>query len=228
MAAHGDLFALFKAYCTPEWQALARSHTTTLHFKAGETIFKEGQKCENMYMIAHGRVKVFTNFSQDVEVILRLAKDGFALGHRGLRRNRTFPVSAVAISPATINILPIGVFEDMLRANALFCYHFTLFLAEEMARSEQLRKNFASMTVKSRVALALRINADVFGFDPKDKTLLVHTITRKEMAALANSTYESVVRTLSDLQAEGTIALVGKKVRIKDMDQLCKLSDCSF
>ncbi|MCC6838888.1 MAG: Crp/Fnr family transcriptional regulator [Flavobacteriales bacterium] len=227
MAAHGDLLALFKAYCTPEWQALARSQTTTLSFKAGETIFKEGQKCENMYMIDKGRVKVFTNFSQDVEVILRLAKDGFALGHRGIRKSRTFPVSAVALSPTTINILPVRVFEDMLRANALFCYHFTLFLAEEMARSELLRKNLVSMTVKSRVALALRINADVFGFEPKDKTLLAHTITRKEIAALANSTYESVVRTLGELQGEGIITLERKKVRINDMDELCRLTDCT-
>lgn len=170
---------------------------------------------------------MFTNFSQDVEVILRLAKDGFALGHRGIRKSRTFPVSAVALSPTTINILPVRVFEDMLRANALFCYHFTLFLAEEMARSELLRKNLVSMTVKSRVALALRINADVFGFEPKDKTLLAHTITRKEIAALANSTYESVVRTLGELQGEGIITLERKKVRINDMDELCRLTDCT-
>ncbi len=219
---------MFKAYCTPEWQGLARSQTTTLAFKAGETIFKEGQKCENMYMIGHGRVKVFTNFSKDVEVILRLANDGFALGHRGIRKARTFPVSAVALTPTTVNILPIRVFEDMLRANALFCYHFMLFLAEEMARTEKLRKNFVNMTVKSRVALALRINADVFGFDAKDKKLLAHTITRKEIASLANSTYESVVRTLSDLQGEGIIRLEGKKVRINEMKQLCQLADCSF
>ncbi len=207
---------------------MARSQTTTLSFKTGETIFKEGQKCENMYLIGHGRVKVFTNFSKDVEVILRLANDGFALGHRGIRKARTYPVSAVALTPTTVNILPISVFEDVLRANALFCYHFMQFLAEEMARSEQLRKNFVSMSVKGRVALALRINADVFGFDAKDKKLLAHTITRKEIASLANSTYESVVRTLSDLQGEGIIALVGKKVRIKDMGRLCALADCSF
>ncbi|MCC6542621.1 MAG: Crp/Fnr family transcriptional regulator [Flavobacteriales bacterium] len=227
MAEHGDLLALFNADCTTEWQALAYSHTTTLLFKAGETIFKEGQKCENMYMIGQGRVKVFTNFSRKVEVILRLASDGFALGHRGLLMDRTFPVTAVALTPTTIHMLPIRVFEDMLRANALFCYHFTLFLAEEMARSEQLRKNLVSMTVKGRVALALRINADVFGFDPKDRTLLAHTITRKELAALANSTYESVVRTLSEFQEKGLITLDRKKVRINDMDQLCRLGDLS-
>ncbi|MCO6481797.1 MAG: Crp/Fnr family transcriptional regulator [Flavobacteriales bacterium] len=228
MASLGNLLDLFTKYCTPEWQALARTHTTTLAFKAGETIFKEGQRCENMYMIDKGRVKVFTNYTADVEVILRLAQDGFALGHRGLRRERTYPVTAVALVPTTVNILPIGVFEDMLRANALFCYHFMLFLADEMGRSEQLRKNLLNMPVKSRVALALRINAEVFGFDRDDGTLLAHTITRREMSALANSTYESVIRTLGEFQHAGIIALEGKKVRILDMDGLCKLADCQL
>lgn len=228
MAAHGDLLALFKTYCTPEWQALARSQTTTLAFKPGETIFKEGQRSDNMYMVGKGRVKVYSNFSPEVEVILRLAGDGFALGHRGLRRNRTYPVSAAALTPTTVNILPMAVFEDMLRANALFCYHFMLFLAEEMGRSEKLRKNLVNMPVKSRVALAVYINADVFGFDAKDGKLLAHSITRREISALANSTYESVIRALSELQADGIIALVGKKLRIKDMAKLCALTDCSL
>lgn len=226
MASLGNLLELFTKYCTPEWQALARSHTTTLAFKAGETIFKEGQRCENIFMIDKGRVKVFTNYTPDVEVILRLAQDGFVLGHRGLRRERTYPVSGVALVPTTVNILPIGVFEDMLRANALFCYHFMLFFADEMGRSEQMRKNLLNMPVKSRVALALQINAEVFGFHAKDKTLLDFTITRRDMAALANSTYESVIRTLGELQAEGIIGLEGKQVRIHDMAKLCELADC--
>ena len=54
-----------------------------------------------------------------------------------------------------------------------------------------------------------------------------HTITRKELAALANSTYESVVRTLSEFQEKGLITLDRKKVRINDMDQLCRLGDLS-
>lgn len=46
--------------------------------------------------------------------------------------------------------------------------------------------------------------------------------------ALANSTYESVIRTLGELQAEGIITLEGKKVRINDMGKLCALADCQL
>jgi len=46
------------------------------------------------------------------------------------------------------------------------------------------------------------------------------------MSSLANSTYESVMRSLGDLQTYGIIALEGKKVRILDMDGLCGLTAC--
>lgn len=221
-----NLLKLFREYCTTEWQALAQSHTTTLNFKAGETIIKEGQKCENIYMIGKGRVKVFTNYTPEIEVILRLATDGQVLGHRGLGPYPIYPISAVALTPTSVNILPLNIFNDMLKANVLFCYNFMLFMAEELYRSEQLRKNLLNMQVKQRVAMALRMNAEVFGFEKDDPTLLTYTITRKDISSLANSTYESVIRSLSDLQADGIIALEGKKVRILDMDGLCKLTVC--
>ena len=224
----GDLLKLFREYCTQEWQALAHSHTTTLAFKAGETIIKEGQKCENMYMIGKGRVKVLTNYAPEIEVILRLATDGQVLGHRGLGADLVYPITAIALTPTTVNILPLNIFNDMLKANVMFCYNFMLFMAEELRRSEQLRKNLLNMQVRQRVALALRMNAETFGFDPKDRTLLAHTITRKEMSSLANSTYESVIRSLSDLQSDGIIAIERKKVRITDMERLCELSACGL
>ncbi|MCF8258358.1 MAG: Crp/Fnr family transcriptional regulator [Flavobacteriales bacterium] len=219
-----NLLQLFRNYCTPEWQALARSHTTTLSFKAGETIFKEGQKCENMYMVGHGRVKIFTNYAPEIEVILRLATDGHVLGHRGLGDDFVYPVSCVALTPTTVNILPLPIFLDMLKANVMFCFHFMMLMATELKQSEQMRKNLLNMQVKQRVALALKINADAFGFDPADATLLAYTVTRKEMSSLANSTYESVIRSLSDLQTDGVIELERKKVRILDLDRLTTLS----
>ena len=53
-----------------------------------------------------------------------------------------------------------------------------------------------------------------FGFDAKDKKRLAFTISRKEIAQVADTTYESVIRSLSELQELGMIELTGKQVRI--------------
>lgn len=219
-----QLDQLFRTYCTKKWRSVAVENTTTLAFKKGETIFKEGQRMENMYMVDKGRVKVYTNYSKDEEVVIRFASDGQTLGHRGLGDDHVFPITAEALTETTVNILPLKVFEDLLKNNNEFCYYFMLFVSEELRRSEKRKKNLLKMTVKERVAEAVKLNVDSFGFDKQDTSLLSYTISRKDISSLANTTYESTVRSLSDLQAEKVLKIEGKKIRVLDLDKLNEIT----
>ena len=60
----------------------------------------------------------------------------------------------------------------------------------------------------------------------KDKKKLAFTISRKDIASAANTTYESVIRTLADFQRQGIIDLVGKEIRImkkRELERLMKV-----
>ena len=57
--------------------------------------------------------------------------------------------------------------------------------------------------------LPLTDNCPGCGFDAKDKKLLAFTISRKEIAQVADTTYESVIRSLAELQALELIELNG-------------------
>ena len=201
-------------------------NTTQLTFKKGETIFKEGQRMDNMYMVDKGRVKVYANYSKDVEVVIRFATDGQTLGHRGLGDDNIFPVTAEALTETTVNILPLSVFNDLLKNNYEFCYYFMLFFAEELRRTERRKKNLLKMTVKQRVAGAIKLNAEAFGFEKDDPTLLSYTASRKDISSLANTTYESTVRSLSELQSDKILKIEGKKIRVVDQDKLYELVAC--
>ena len=102
-----------------------------------------------------------------------------------------------------------------------------LFFTEELRRSERANKRKLNSTVKERVAQAIRMNMENFGFDADDESLLAFTITRKDMASIASTTYESVIRSLADLQKDGIIKIEGKKLRITDKEALCKVTQCS-
>jgi len=222
-----QLNKLIENYCTPEWRDLVWKNTTTLSFKSGELIFGEGEKADNIYMVKHGRVKVYSNYTPKVEVIARFATDGQVIGHRGFGEDFTFSVSAVALSETSVFVIPMPIFQNLLKANNLFCYYFMLFFTEELRRSERMHKNQLNMTVKQRVAQAIRMNMENFGFDPADETMLAFTITRKDMAAISNTTYESVIRSLAELQKEAIIKIEGKKLHITNKDTLCEMTHCS-
>jgi CRP-like cAMP-binding protein len=54
-----------------------------------------------------------------------------------------------------------------------------------------------------------------FGMDRERPTVLAYTLPRRDIASMADTSYESVIRALSDLQQQGIIELVGKEVRIR-------------
>jgi CRP/FNR family transcriptional regulator len=173
-----------------------------------------------MYMIHQGRVKVVANHAKDRDRIIRLAGNGEALGHRGIGDQPVYTASAIALSATRINAIPMPLFLSTLKANNLFCYHFLLFFAEELRVLDQHLRDLMSMDVPRRVARVILLCRDTFGMDALDNRKLAFTLPRRDIASMADTTYESVVRTLSSFQQEGLIDLVGKEIRLRKPRQL--------
>ena len=211
---------LVEQYCMPEWKQLLREKNAQITYGQGEAIFATGQKADRMYMIHRGRVKVVASYVKGQERIIRLAGDGEVLGHRGIGDEPIYTASAIALSPTLVNVIPMQLFLSTLKANSLFCYHFLLFFAEEMRKLDEYLRDLMNMDVTRRVAKVLTICMNTFGFDRQDNKKLAFTLSRKDIASMADTTYESVVRTLAGLQREGIIELAGKEVRIRNKRKL--------
>lgn len=227
--AHPDLKQvdqLIDAYCSREWKLLLDQNKSSYSYQKKDLIFKESESVQNIHIIKKGKVKVFTGSGKNKEKILRLATDGQILGHRGLGENFVYPVSAVALTDAEIYTIPLSIFQDVLKANSEFCYNFMMFIAEELKRSERQMRLLTSMTVRQRVIKALAMNVEAFGFEQKNSDKLSHTLTRTEISQIAVTTYESVIRVLSDLDNEKLIHIEGKSIRIPDTEKL--LSELTY
>jgi len=217
------LDTLITAHCAPEWRKLLAQRSTVLQFVQGEVVFNEKETADQLYIMRNGKAKVHSSFAPGSARILRFARDGQVLGHRGIGMDFTYTVSATALSDCAVEVIPMSLFLEILRANAGFCFHFMLFMAEELRRSEEQVKNLMNMTVIHRVAKALRATADCFGFDPDDKTLLAFTPSRQDIADYAGTTYESTIRAISELQKMKLIKTVGREIRVLDRKKLEKL-----
>ncbi len=216
------LDALMAEYCSPEWQELLKERNTLLTFKRGEHIFTDGQVATHMFMIHRGRVKVVVRQAGGRERIIRIAGDGEVLGHRAIGDQPTYTATVTALSETRVNTIPMPLFLSTLRANNLFCYHFLLYFAEEMRQLDQGMRDLMELDVPQRVAKTLLMNKDIFGFDEKDKRKFAFTLARKDIASIADTTYESVIRTLADFQRQGIIQLVGKEIRLLKKKELEK------
>jgi CRP/FNR family transcriptional regulator len=201
--------------CAQEWTQFIEFHQKDFEFEAGDVIIRQGDPVNGIYAIVEGKVKVVIN-DQEGERLVRLAANGDIFGHRGLGGDHRYPISAIALIPTTVNFISLEVFQVIAKTNPSFVYNLMMFLAEELRASEE---NQLMMPVLNRVARTLMMNYKSFGFD-ENSHRLSFTISRKDIASHASTTYESVIRTLADLAKRKVLALEGKAIAILDLERL--------
>jgi CRP/FNR family transcriptional regulator len=157
---------------------------------------------------------VHKHWGDDKELILRFAKEGDIIGHRGLGKGLLYPVSGTAIESITVCFIDLDFFNASLKTNYNFLYELMQFFANELKESERNMRNLAHMSVKGRIAQSLLSLEEKFGHTPDGFINL--SISRQDLASFAGTTYETVFRVLNEFTVANIISTAGKEIRITD------------
>ncbi|MBL7896868.1 MAG: Crp/Fnr family transcriptional regulator [Bacteroidia bacterium] len=215
---------LFTKYCSSEGKKLFEKKKQTLFFDEGQRIFHEGELVKGIYFIERGRVKVLSKSHDNSEKIIRLASNEMIVGHRGLN-TKVYPISAETLSESVITFLPIEVFSSILKSNNEMAVYLINFLSDELRDSETRMKNLLILDPKTRIAIILVKLIDCFGYKKNaGNKLLNYTLSRTDIANMAGTTYETVIRTLAALKKERVIDLVGKEIAIINAKKLSQVA----
>lgn len=209
--------------CLPEWQAAIALNKITYTIKKGELIFREGDPVTGIYFLDRGLAKVHKQWGTEKELILRFAKDGDIIGHRGLGNENIFPVSATALEESTACFIPLDFFLTTLKVNHAFTYDLMMFYARELQESERKMRNLVHMPVKGRLAYILLFLEGKFGTNGGG--LININLSRQDIASFAGTTYETVFRIFQEFIAAKLIDTDGKMIRILKPETLRELVD---
>jgi len=213
-------------HCSAEWKPLITFYKTSKDYPAGATIFSEGDTVEGIYQIYSGKIKVVTSLNGEKERIVRLATAEQILGHRGLGGDMIYPVTAITLEASQVTFIPIDIFYKAAKANTDLAFQMMMFYADEFKMTEKRMKMMASMTAKEKVAVSIMTIINAFGFDANNPTMLDFTPARKDIASIAGTTYETVIRVLHNLEKANIIVQEGKAIRVLDLEYLqalCKM-----
>ena len=142
------------------------------HYKKGHQIIVEDNPVMGIFFIQKGKVKVYRSFAKGHDLILRFAKDGEVVGHRGFGSEMIYPISAAALEDATMCFIPKDDFYQLLHHFPKFSFTILLFYADELKRIESRFMNMSKMTVKEKTVDALLEIKKVFGMGQKSPLLL--------------------------------------------------------
>lgn len=208
-----DSLGFLKKLCGEEWLPLIAHHQQTYHFGKNELIIREGDPVKGIFILNKGRAKVISHLQTKEERILRLVNEQMVLGHRGLFLKK-YTISCVALTPCDISFIPVNIFFDLYKANTKFSLYMLEFLVHELQDSEDQQFILTLDNVRQRIAYCLVKLVRTFGYENKKSTKLAFTLSRKDIPILGNTTYESVIRTLSAFEKENLIQCEGKHIII--------------
>ncbi len=203
--------------------ALERSNFTgkknDIKCKKGQQFIIEGAPVNGLFFILKGTVKVFRTGINGREQIVRFAKEGEIIGHRGFGTEEYYSIGAIALQDTVLCYFSKNDLQEALLADSRFSYDMMLFYANELNRSESKVKSISQMTVRERVIDTLLYIHRKFG---DLKGFLNLPLSRREYADYAGTTEEQVIRAFSALKKEKLITAKGKKIGINDIQLLKK------
>jgi CRP-like cAMP-binding protein len=132
-----------------------------------------------------------------------------------LLENSVYRETAEAMEDAEIAMIPREEFDALVRDNTLVMKKFLQILAGNVVEKENQLLGLAYNSLRKRVADALLMLRNKFG---KSKPEFAIHISREDLANIAGTATESLIRTLSDFKAEklidikeGNIVLLNEK-----------------
>lgn len=192
-----------------------------LKYKKNAFLFKPEDKAETMYIIASGKIKVFTISNSGIEQMLYIYQKDDFIGGLNLLKRTAYIYYGQAIEDTLVISLSRECFDKIISKYP----KVTIKILEEsflrIRHAEDLVTRLIENRAELKVASLLLSLARNFGVKKIDGILLELNISRENMGSFAGLTRETVTRKLAELNANGVIELIEtKKILIKDVDYL--------
>ena len=187
-------------------------------FHRGEIIFKEQHPAEFVWVIRRGLVHLVKRTPHDgVATIFAMTPDEALCGVSAFERG-TYSAGAIAATDTQIVKIPGEAFSQLLGRYPKFSEAVLLACCHRM-RQMAAMISLSQAPVEQRLAhVLLRLRATFGDTVP---------ITHQELARMAQTRWETSIRTLSRLRRKGWVSTDRGKVRILHPDQLQALLDMS-
>jgi CRP-like cAMP-binding protein len=214
-----------RRYANHHTKELINKSKNLLIFKNHQQILFEGSSVTGIFFIYSGNVKVYKGHpdTKDYQII-RLSKAGDILGHRGFGGSMIYPISATAITDCKLCFIPKDIFQEAMVHNHDLTYQLMMYYLSELNIAESKLYHYIRMSVKSRIADVILGLIQICGFQKTDDHLLCVSVSRKDIANMAGTTYETALRFLNEMTEDNVIEFQKKSIRIVDHKKLNEIS----
>ncbi|MDE3249096.1 MAG: response regulator [Bacteroidota bacterium] len=198
-----------------------KSGRNTNRYRKKQVIFLEGNRPQCLYYVVKGRIKTFKTNEQGKELVVDLFNEGDFLGYIPLLENTAYKESAEAIEESELAVIPKEDFEELVENSPEISRQFIQLLARNITEKENQLLGLAYNSLRKKVANALMaIYRKYNGTGNKSFSI---DISRENLASIAGTATESLIRTLSDFKSEKLIDIRDGGITVLNETKLEKM-----
>jgi len=188
--------------------AAVRAQARERKLKAGEALFRLGDKSAGFVEVVSGRVRLSRVDRAGRETVLYVAAPGDTVAEASLFSPR-YHCDAIASTDASVRIYPKAAVLAAFAQDSKAAQGFAATLAQQVMtlRTRLEQRNIRSARERVRHFLALNAGED-------GRTVDLSGATLKEVAAELGLSHEALYRTLSALERAGEIARAGTTITL--------------
>ncbi|SDC86236.1 Crp/Fnr family transcriptional regulator [Williamwhitmania taraxaci] len=205
---------------TPQQIDELSKSTTKATYGKNEIIVKQNAQTSHVLLLIEGIVKMHIETRVGKSIIIKLCKGGSLLGLDMHLINEPYQCSYTALAPTTIYFIDLHLFKKLINQNQPFAQ----LILQEIARENQfLTERIAALTYKQLPGKL----ADILLYLSKhiyNSNTFHLPLSRQELAEIAGTTKESLIRTLTEFKNDKIIDVQGKSISILSLSIVETLS----
>jgi CRP-like cAMP-binding protein len=190
------------------------------HYRTGDVIFRQGDRCEGLFIVLSGRVRTSIMSMDGREQVLKVFGPGRTLADIPVFDDEPVPADSVAVTDSTVAILSQTDLLDLLRRHPDVGLDVIRLFASRLRAYKLVVEDLSLRDVVGRVARMLRDRAHGQATLVEDSASMSLRYTQNEIAAMIGSVREVVQRALKTLEHVGVIQMARGRIRITDVEAL--------
>ena len=183
-------------------ETLPKDHDTHIYQKK-QIVYKEAHTPYYLYFIQKGKVRTYKTHEDGKQLVMDLYNEGDFFGYISLLEEAAYKETAMAMEETELTLIPKREFEDLLHKNPGVQQKLIKMLAKNISENEQHLLGIAYNTLRKKVATALSNLHNKYK-TPKNEPFYID-ISRDELASIAGTATESLIRALSEFKSEKLI-----------------------
>lgn len=216
--------AVFTNFPARDYEEMTR-HAREEKYRKGQTIFREGGIPTGIYYILEGRVKKYKINNVEKEQIIYVANAGELIGYHAVLAGERYPDAATALETCIALFIPKEDFIRVLDQSPMLSSRLLKMLSHEFTVLSNSITILAQRPVRERLAITLIVLREKFKKGSPDGQPIVINMSRDDIANMAGTTRENVVRLLREFKDDKLIESQGRKIWITDIKKMIATSN---